>query len=401
LVNEDRPTARGGGKPALDSKLRSTTKYGESRCKKQNGESTSNQHKNPHHGNKFRPISLQEFDIVGGRGGKIQNRKGNEFFRRLVKNLHEFYENAKEKKLVAKSIVLSLEKQNPPSRFVEFDKKNGHYYELEEDKKIQKVSQAIRDINKSQEAAGRNDGHSSQNGSLADIPPTIAMNESTHRLFLAWEDELRARLLPPRLGCLERRHHSSSIRKAAAKLCEEAAKYQHKKLRAKFPKKLSAVKRKHFNFPKGQKLRERLSDMKKEYIRFVERRFFRDKSRFTKNIIHFLPQPPAMATSVNNKKHAPDTDGVPGDELLSVNDDNSTGLEEFISSFSENVENELAVDDEIDCDDLSATKGADALLSAEGSCSTEWDNVSLAAILNEGVEHLFDSNVQFLPGIEF
>jgi hypothetical protein len=97
-------------------------------------------------------VTLNENDILLGRGGALWKNKGNENLRSLASMYMNRYNSVpKFKKIfIAKSIVSKLQHLDPPGRFLRkvTDHEDGSVYwvEASEDKAIEKVSQVLRDL---------------------------------------------------------------------------------------------------------------------------------------------------------------------------------------------------------------------------------------------------------------
>lgn len=106
--------------------------------------------KTPKDNSEVKLSSPSSTDVLCGRGAPINKHPGNIVFRKVVKYNKELY-NVCEKKdryFVAKSIVMALEEQNPPTRFLEQnDDGNGKFtwITISKDRAIRKTVQALRE----------------------------------------------------------------------------------------------------------------------------------------------------------------------------------------------------------------------------------------------------------------
>lgn len=91
--------------------------------------------------------SIDENDVLCGRGGGTNNHVGNERFRELVAAQKLVYmRTAKRKKpLVSRDIVRAVRNQNPPGRFLAKNDQLGLWYDIGDQKAREKTSQALRE----------------------------------------------------------------------------------------------------------------------------------------------------------------------------------------------------------------------------------------------------------------
>eukprot|EP00588_Corethron_pennatum_P009436 CAMPEP_0194265862 /NCGR_PEP_ID=MMETSP0169-20130528/961_1 /TAXON_ID=218684 /ORGANISM="Corethron pennatum, Strain L29A3" /LENGTH=476 /DNA_ID=CAMNT_0039006421 /DNA_START=111 /DNA_END=1541 /DNA_ORIENTATION=- len=86
-------------------------------------------------------------DVLCGRGGGAQNHVGNYQYRRLVNDSKMRYLTAskKLKPIVAREVVATIYRMEPPGRFLELSTTTGSFFDIGEAKSAQKVSQALRE----------------------------------------------------------------------------------------------------------------------------------------------------------------------------------------------------------------------------------------------------------------
>ena len=91
--------------------------------------------------------SIDENDVLCGRGGGTNNHVGNERFRELVAAQKLVYmRTAKRKKpMVSRDIVRAVRNQNPPGRFLAKNEQLGLWYDIGDQKAREKTSQALRE----------------------------------------------------------------------------------------------------------------------------------------------------------------------------------------------------------------------------------------------------------------
>mmetsp|Transcript_30824 Transcript_30824/g.46704 ORF Transcript_30824/g.46704 Transcript_30824/m.46704 type:complete len:509 (-) Transcript_30824:1003-2529(-) len=89
--------------------------------------------------------SLNQYDVLLGRGGGSNNHIGNRHFRSLVQDFQPIYLplRRKDKPLMARSVVLIV--RNRGGRFLAKSKTLGEYYEVGDEKAEAKASQALRE----------------------------------------------------------------------------------------------------------------------------------------------------------------------------------------------------------------------------------------------------------------
>uniref|UniRef100_A0A7R9ZGE1 DUF6824 domain-containing protein n=1 Tax=Pseudictyota dubia TaxID=2749911 RepID=A0A7R9ZGE1_9STRA len=93
-------------------------------------------------------FQLTNNDVLCGRGGLTNHHPGNVFFRRLVRSRQEDYLRAskRDKAGVARDIVDTIRKLDPPGRFLKKDSANpGLWVEIGNRKAREKTSQALRE----------------------------------------------------------------------------------------------------------------------------------------------------------------------------------------------------------------------------------------------------------------
>lgn len=86
-------------------------------------------------------------DVLCGRGGATYRHVGNYTFRHLAllnKDLYCRCEKNKKSK-ISKAIVNAIQGQNPPGKFLAFDKESSLWKEISDEKAILKTSQALRE----------------------------------------------------------------------------------------------------------------------------------------------------------------------------------------------------------------------------------------------------------------
>eukprot|EP00588_Corethron_pennatum_P023788 CAMPEP_0194320878 /NCGR_PEP_ID=MMETSP0171-20130528/17146_1 /TAXON_ID=218684 /ORGANISM="Corethron pennatum, Strain L29A3" /LENGTH=460 /DNA_ID=CAMNT_0039078573 /DNA_START=144 /DNA_END=1526 /DNA_ORIENTATION=+ len=86
-------------------------------------------------------------DVLCGRGGGAQNHAGNYKYRHLVNNnkIRYLTGSKKIKPIVARELVETIYRMDPPGRFLELCTTTGTYFDIGEAKAAQKVSQALRE----------------------------------------------------------------------------------------------------------------------------------------------------------------------------------------------------------------------------------------------------------------
>jgi len=85
--------------------------------------------------------------VLCGRGGGAQNHAGNYKYRHLVNNnkIRYLTGSKKIKPIVARELVETIYRMDPPGRFLELCTKTGTFFDIGEVKAAQKVSQALRE----------------------------------------------------------------------------------------------------------------------------------------------------------------------------------------------------------------------------------------------------------------
>ena len=75
---------------------------------------------------------INENDVLCGRGGKTNTHPGNIYFREQVNKLRKRYKDSgrTEKPTIAKEVVDTIRKLDPPGRFLKQDKKTGLYNDI-------------------------------------------------------------------------------------------------------------------------------------------------------------------------------------------------------------------------------------------------------------------------------
>lgn len=91
-----------------------------------------------------------ENDVLCGRGGSINSHLGNGKFRLLVEKRKRLYLKARfkrEKRLIVSSICTEIRQMDPPGRFLaqRGGRKDGHWYDIGDEKARDKISQALRE----------------------------------------------------------------------------------------------------------------------------------------------------------------------------------------------------------------------------------------------------------------
>ena len=91
--------------------------------------------------------SPRENDVLFGRGGNVYKHPGNQTFRSLVASNKAIYLTCSvdTKKKLAESIVLALETQDPPARFIQTDQTSGKWVIVDRRRAVSKTSQALRE----------------------------------------------------------------------------------------------------------------------------------------------------------------------------------------------------------------------------------------------------------------
>lgn len=88
-------------------------------------------------------------DVLSGRGGRINNHKGNVHFRQLVNETKLKYMAKTTKKLekvqIANQIVHKIRSMDPPGRFLKEDPKSGLWIEIGDERARKKAGQALRE----------------------------------------------------------------------------------------------------------------------------------------------------------------------------------------------------------------------------------------------------------------
>jgi len=86
-------------------------------------------------------------DVLCGRGGRTYKHVGNYTYRHLISLNKPAYVTCKkfEKMKISRSIVDAIRKQDPPGRFLAFDKQLGIWNDVGDMKAIEKTSQALRE----------------------------------------------------------------------------------------------------------------------------------------------------------------------------------------------------------------------------------------------------------------
>ena len=87
-----------------------------------------------------------ETDIMNGRGGITNHHPGNQRYRRVVSLLKHFYTTCSsgEKGRISQAIVASIREQN--GRFLESDPGKGTWFDIGDEKAIEKTSQCLREF---------------------------------------------------------------------------------------------------------------------------------------------------------------------------------------------------------------------------------------------------------------
>ena len=88
-------------------------------------------------------VSLTEYDVLCGRGGKINSHPGNLSFRKLIKQNQALYLKArrKDKVTIANSIVDTIHKKS--GRFLKRDHETGGFIEIDMEYARHKTCQAL------------------------------------------------------------------------------------------------------------------------------------------------------------------------------------------------------------------------------------------------------------------
>ena len=87
-----------------------------------------------------------ETDIMNGRGGITNHHPGNQRYRRVVSLLKHFYTTCSsgEKGRISQAIVASIREQN--GRFLESNPSKGTWFDIGDEKAIEKTSQCLREF---------------------------------------------------------------------------------------------------------------------------------------------------------------------------------------------------------------------------------------------------------------
>ena len=112
-----------------------------------------------------------ETDIMNGRGGITNHHPGNQRYRRVVSLLKQFYTTCSsgEKGRISQAIVASIREQN--GRFLESNPGKGTWYDIGDEKAIEKTSQCLREFRtntSSKKSNGKN------KNAATDAPKTTA-----------------------------------------------------------------------------------------------------------------------------------------------------------------------------------------------------------------------------------
>eukprot|EP00540_Astrosyne_radiata_P001530 CAMPEP_0116846110 /NCGR_PEP_ID=MMETSP0418-20121206/13652_1 /TAXON_ID=1158023 /ORGANISM="Astrosyne radiata, Strain 13vi08-1A" /LENGTH=294 /DNA_ID=CAMNT_0004477319 /DNA_START=66 /DNA_END=950 /DNA_ORIENTATION=+ len=223
----------------------------------------------------FRP---SPYDIISGRGGKSNHHPGNVFFRKAIDYKKSLWDvTAKpHRHLVAKALIKGLEMQNPPSRFLRLDDITKLYYEMEEDEKVDKVCQALRESRGKQQlsSVGEISHHASGAAGTSGYGQLVGTRRQMmirRQINPAWTGALRALLLPPLMKCLST--HSSHIIKEAARMKFRADRHKQSpragKLESKIARKCS---KSHAAFQR-KKLQQFYATLRTEWHRQFSARF--------------------------------------------------------------------------------------------------------------------------------
>jgi len=88
-----------------------------------------------------------DHDVLSGRGGATLKHVGNYTFRYLVSFNKEAYVRCckSDKRKISRAIVEAIRKQNPPGRFLAYDRSSGFWSDIGDKKAIEKTSQALRE----------------------------------------------------------------------------------------------------------------------------------------------------------------------------------------------------------------------------------------------------------------
>ena len=91
---------------------------------------------------------IHDHDVLCGRGNNINSHQGNQFFRKLVKQIRvEYVATPKQEKAdFAKLVVHAIRNLNPPGRFlIKDDNTDAFYYDIGDRKAVDKTRQALRE----------------------------------------------------------------------------------------------------------------------------------------------------------------------------------------------------------------------------------------------------------------
>lgn len=115
-------------------------------------------------------------DVLCGRGGATNSHIGNLNFRTLVAANKEVYVTLtkKQKMMMARAIVDTVHKQEPPGRFLQKDQESGTWFDIGVPRSLEKTSQALREKTAAEKAAANtvDDRDGSEAGSRTPDPAT-------------------------------------------------------------------------------------------------------------------------------------------------------------------------------------------------------------------------------------
>ena len=103
-----------------------------------------NQQQHSHPSCAYRP---HKHDVFCGRGNNIYCHPGNQFYQKLVKAVRVEYiaSSRLEKRECAQYVVDTIMSLSPPGKFLAFGNKDKMYYEIGDQKAVEKTRQALRE----------------------------------------------------------------------------------------------------------------------------------------------------------------------------------------------------------------------------------------------------------------
>jgi hypothetical protein len=89
-------------------------------------------------------VNCKDSDVLSGRGRGTNEHPGNKFFRALILSYRDIYESATRSKKPLVSVDIVRDVRNRGGRFLRKDKKDGLFYEINDNAAREKASQALR-----------------------------------------------------------------------------------------------------------------------------------------------------------------------------------------------------------------------------------------------------------------